>query len=440
MNARAGEWARLSRSGCAGGPTSRQSGGPRLAERDPNRGRAVASATYGAVLALTAVGLCSLPAVASEARLEVQVGQPGHRVAPTLWGIFFEDINLSADGGIYPELVRNRSFEDAETPEHWSLVTAGGASAMRVDNGQPLNPFNRRSLRLRVEGETTLENRGYWGMNVQAGQRYRVRLAARSADGLSGPLTVRLRGGTPDGELARGEITGFTDRWKEYTVELTATGTDPKARLNLEVSGQGTLWLDMVSVLPAATWKGHGLRSDLGEMLAALKPAFLRFPGGCWVEGDDLAHMYNWKRTSGEHYDNNPEFFMQQAGRYDTYDRDGPNVFVGEYAVTSGAGLGNLRGAIGEAAFMTGLERNSDVVVMAAYAPLLVNVNHKRWPINLVNFDSSRAFGLPSYYVQQMFSAHRGDVVLPVAVQAPETETGPRGGANGEKDRRHRFP
>jgi alpha-L-arabinofuranosidase len=132
-----------------------------------------------------------------------------------------------------------------------------------------------------------------------------------------------------------------------------------------------------------------------------------------------------------EHYYNNPEFFMAQAHRYDNYDRNGPKVFVGEYAVTSGTGLGNLRGAIGEAAFMTGMERNSDVVVMAAYAPLFVNVNHKRWPVNLINFDSSRVFGIPSYYAQQMFSQNRGDVVLPIEVIAPVTDSRSRGGAIG---------
>ena len=291
-------------------------------------------------------------------------------------------------------------------------------------------------------------------------------------------------------------------------MELTGPGTDPKGALSLIAEGQGTLWFDMVSVMPKKTWRDHGLRPDLCEMLEALQPSFLRFPGGCWVEGDDTAHNYQWKKTIGdvshriplwniwqywathglgyheylqlsedlgaeplfcinvgmshrevvpldqmgpwvqdaldaieyangstntlwgglrarnghpapfnlkyleignenggpayherwelfynaikarhpeiqlianvwggyptnrmpeiidEHYYNNPEFFMGQAHRYDSYRRDGPKVFVGEYAVTSGAGLGNLRGAIGEAAFMTGLERNADVVQM----------------------------------------------------------------------------
>jgi len=411
-------------------------------------------------------------------------------------------------------------------------------------------------------------------MALVKGESYQVRLAARAADGLRSPLTVCLKD-QQGRDLAKGDIAGITDRWKYHSLDLTASDTDPKAKLSLLTAGQGTLWLDMVSVTPGKTWKDHGLRPDLCQMLDALKPSFVRFPGGCWVEGDDLAHMYHWKNTVGdiahrqplwniwqywathglgyheylqlsedlgaeplfcinvgmshrenvpldqmgswvqdaldaieyangptntvwgglraknghpapfnlkyleignenggpayherwplfyeaikakypgvqlvanvwggyptnhmpdiidEHYYNNPEFFMQQADRYDKYDRKGPKVFVGEYAVTSGAGLGNLRGAMGEAAFMTGLERNSDVVIMACYAPLFCNANHKRWPINLINFDSARSYGLPSYHVQKLFSEHRGDVVLPITLEAPLATSSPKGGAIG---------
>lgn len=130
-----------------------------------------------------------------------------------------------------------------------------------------------------------------------------------------------------------------------------------------------------------------------------------------------------------EHYYDTPDWFMENAHRYDTYDRRGPKIFVGEYAVTRNTGLGNLRGAIGEAAFMTGMERNSDIVVMAAYAPLFCNANHKRWPVNLINFDSSRWFGIPSYHVQRLFAEHRGDVTLPTSVEAGTSqEPAPSGG------------
>ncbi|HEX9047365.1 MAG TPA: alpha-L-arabinofuranosidase C-terminal domain-containing protein, partial [Verrucomicrobiae bacterium] len=132
-----------------------------------------------------------------------------------------------------------------------------------------------------------------------------------------------------------------------------------------------------------------------------------------------------------EHYYDTPEFFMTHANQYDDYDRNGPKVYVGEYAVTRGCGGGNLRGAIGEAAFMTGLERNSDLVKMASYAPLLVNLNHRAWNPDLINFDSAKWYGLPSYYVQQLFAQNRGDVYLPTVVQSEGAEPATTGGMIG---------
>ncbi|MCX6908745.1 MAG: DUF1080 domain-containing protein [Verrucomicrobia bacterium] len=514
------------------------------------------------------------------AKLTVEVGKPGHKIAPTLWGIFFEDINLSADGGIYPELVRNRSFEDNETvAEYWSLATNGVAKAdLAIDDSKPLNPFNRRSLRWNISdasgGKVSLVNEGYYGMAMAKDADYRLSFAARSTNGFSGPLSVAIesKSGQP---LAQGKIEGIGGGWKTFTLDIKASATDPQARLVIGAAANGTVWLDMVSLMPKATWKNHGLRPDLCEMLAAMKPSFVRFPGGCWVEGDNMSKMYHWKNTIGdithriplwniwqynathglgyheylqlsedlgaeplfcinvgmshkevipmdqmgqwvqdaldaieyangptntvwgglraknghpvpfnmkymeignenggpayherwplfvnaikskypqmqlianvwggypsnappaiidEHYYNVPEFFMAQAGKYDKYDRKGPKVFVGEYAVTRDCGLGNLRGAVGEAAFMTGMERNSDVVIMASYAPLFCNANHKRWPINLINFDSARAFGLPGYYVQKLFSEHRGDVTVPLDVKSPMMDQPGRAGNVG---------
>ena len=122
---------------------------------------------------------------------------------------------------------------------------------------------------------------------------------------------------------------------------------------------------------------------------------------------------------------------MRQATHFDKYDRTGPKIFVGEYAVTRNCGLGNLRGAIGEAAFMTGLERNSDHVIMASYAPLLVNLNHRAWNPDLINFDSATWYGLPSYYVQKLFAENRGDVSLPTTVVSPLAEVAETGGMFG---------
>jgi alpha-L-arabinofuranosidase len=511
---------------------------------------------------------------AQTAKITVDVAHPGHAISPVLWGIFFEDINLSADGGLYPELVRNRSFEDADTPENWTFVSTGGghSEAAVVDGDErarpsvpPLNSFNRKSLRINADGAFTLQNDGYWGMNIVAGDRYTLKFAVRD-ESFTGTLTAKLLS-TNDTVLARGEISGIGGNWDYHTLALTATGGDPQAKLEITGSGQGVLFLDMVSLMPEKTWKDHGLRVDLAEALENLHPAFLRFPGGNWIEGDDIAHMYHWKYTIGnidtrtplwntwgynttqglgfyeclqlcedlgakplfdincgmalngisvpmsrmgqwvqdaldaieyangptnsvwgamrakaghpasfhlkymeignenggpdywqrwklmadairakyphmklimttslngypyppapkpdiidEHYYESPESFMRRAAQYDHYDRNGPKIFVGEYAVTQKAGLGNLRAAIGEAAFMTGLERNSDVVEMASYAPLFVNMNHRAWNPDLINFDNSRWYGIPSYYVQQMFSANRGDVTLPVQVDSP---------------------
>jgi alpha-L-arabinofuranosidase len=531
---------------------------------------------------LLAIALATIATQAAlpAATIEVQVDKPDHKIPPTLWGIFFEDINLSADGGIYPELVRNRSFEDSDKPDDWKFASVGDskseASVITADvhaQPPPLNPFNRKSLRVKVDGAFTLQNEGYWGMNIVSGDRYTFKLAARS-EKYDGKLTATIlsANGTV---LASGELPGIGGGWKYHTLDLTAAGGDPKAKLEISGDGKGTLFLDMVSLLPKKTWKDHGLRPDLAESLDGLHPAFMRFPGGCWVEGDDFAHMNHWKNTVGnvdtrtplwniwgyfathglgyreylqfaedlgaeplfcinigmshketvpmnrmgqwvqdaldaieyangptdslwgsmraaaghpapfnlkymeignenggfsgyvehwdlfykaikakypyikfvadgwdnfgdnqpdivdDHYYDTPEWFMRHANLYDKKDRNGPKVFVGEYAVTKNCGLGNLRGAIGEAAFMTGLERNSDEVVMASYAPLLVNLNHRAWNPDLINFDSSKWYGLPSYYVQKLFAENRGDVSLPTTVESPEVEPPVTGGMIG---------
>ncbi len=512
---------------------------------------------------------------ATETEISVEVNKPGHAISPTLFGIFFEDINLSADGGIYPELVRNRSFEDADSLQNWKFVSTDGKSTASICTADvqarppvpPLNTFNRKSLSIRMGGSFTLENDGYWGMNIVRGDGYAFNLAARSSEGIAASLKVRFVG-ADEKELASGEIKGIDVRWQFYPVKLTASSSDPKAHLEISGEGNGTLYLDLISLLPEKTWKNHGLRIDLVEALDALHPKFLRFPGGCWVEGDDFAHMNHWKNTIGnidtrtplwniwgyhathglgfheylqlaedlgaeplfcinagishkevvpmdqmgqwvqdaldaieyangpensvwgglraknghprsfnlkyleignenggppyaerwllftkaiheiypdikliandwagshpedpkpeivdEHYYNNPDWFIWNASKYDSYDRKGPKIFIGEYAVTENTGKGNLRGAIGEAAWMTGMERNSDVVIMGSYAPLFCNANHKAWPVNLINFDSYRWYGLPSYYVQQMFAGNQGTVSLPVKIEnAPAIE------------------
>jgi len=520
----------------------------------------------------------SFCAHAAPTSISVQVDKPSHPVSPMLWGIFFEDINLAADGGLYAEMVRNRSFEGEDELRYWTFTpTAKGAEMPAIDTSKPLNAFNRQSLRVRPGTGFAMENPGYWGMKFEAGEKYVFRIAARGEQGFKGNLQVELCGS--DGAvLASGEIkldggdksnqpkpSNHDNGWREYSLELVPTKSDASGKLKLTLSGDGVAFLDMISLMPEKTWKGRFLRSDLAEAMSALKPAFLRFPGGCFVEGDEMANSSNWKHTIGdiasrtpqrnlwdylstnglgyheylqlaedlgaepvfcvnvgmshhesvpldrmgawvqdaldaieyangpvdsvwgslraknghpkpfnlryveignenggpdyaerwplfvkaikakypditlianfwfdtfpkepvpeivdEHYYDTPEGFMRRAAQYDSYDRKGHKVFVGEYAATKRAGLGNLRAAVGEAAFMTGLERNSDVVVMAAYAPLFANVNHRTWSPDLINFDSGRWYGLPSYYVQQMFSLNTGDMALPTETKSAE--------------------
>jgi alpha-L-arabinofuranosidase len=512
---------------------------------------------------------------ATNVRIIVDVDKPKYAISPMLFGIFFEDINLSADGGLYPELIRNRSFEDNVKLENWNFKSADSRSSANVMKADlkampplpPLNPFNRSFLCIQAKGGFQLENPGYWGMNVVQGESYHFKIASRIQGAYVGSLTVKLVGA--NGELlASGVIKDFQDIWSYQTLELIALSSSSKATLVIEGEGTGTMCLDMISLSPSKTWKNHGLRTDLADAIDALQPRFFRFPGGCWVEGDDFEHMYNWKKTIGnidtrtplwniwnynathglgyheylqlsedlgaeplfcinagvshkevipmdqmgswiqdaldaieyangpvtsvwgairaknghpkpfnmkyleignengqeqyaerwklmaeaiqtkypnltlianewagshpsdpspavvdEHYYNNPEWFIWNANHYDSYDRKGPKIFIGEYAVTTGTGNGNLRGAIGEAAWMTGMERNSDIVAMGSYAPLLCNSNHKEWPVNLINFDSYRWFGLPSYYVQLLFAQNQGTQVLPIRVEnAPTIE------------------
>lgn len=496
------------------------------------------------------------------AALTVQADARGKPIDPRLYGIFFEEINHAGDGGLYAELLRNRSFEDADAPNHWK---AGDGSSIRIVGKEPAARFNRRALEVRFERRGSVSNEGYWGVAVRSGWAYDLSVQARSLRGQA-EATARIVS-EKGAELAAAKLGGLTDDWSQLRATLRPKATDGKARLVLEFqsSGEGLVQIDHASLFPQRTFKNrkNGLRTDLAQMLADLKPAFLRFPGGCWVEGDTMAVAYRWKTTIGpvferrtqpnlwgyqstnglgfheylqlaedigaeplfvinvgmahrdhipmdqmgefvqdaldaieyangpvdskwgalraanghpepfnlrlieignenggplyaeryrlfveairakhpeveiianvwggyprepradlidEHYYSGPQFFFDAATKYDNYDRREPKVYVGEYAVTQGCGQGNLIAAVAEAAFMTGMERNSDVVAMSSYAPLFANVNHKVWNPDLICFDGLRAYGTPSYYVQKLFSHNRGDRSLPVEVRQP---------------------
>ena len=505
---------------------------------------------------------------AQTATITIQANLPGVTISSNLFGIFFEEINSAGDGGIYAELVRNRSFEDSNNSiPFWNTVSNGTAiGQLSLDTSMPLSSSNLQSLKITMSGgagTVGAANGGFWGIPLSQGAAYNLGFYARGAPGFIGPIIIRLESATGNPVYAQNSIGGLTTNWQHFSFSLVPNATDPVAQLTLQISQVGSAYIDFVSLFPAQTFndRANGLRPDLAQQLADLKPSFVRFPGGSWVDGVNLADAYHWEPTVGDpanrterynlwgymvsnglgyheylqmcqdigaqplfcincgmdvgqnavatnqlsswvqealdaiqyangdtntfwgaqraanghpapfnlqymeignenngsayndhygmfyhaiksaypsihliadsqgtiptsapveivdqHYYSDPGFFGSSATLYDNYNRSGPKVFVGEYAVTSGSGNGNLAGALAEAAFMTGLERNSDVVEMASYAPLFCNLNNKDWNPDLIYFTGTQVYDTPSYYVQQMFSLNRGTVILPAVV------------------------
>jgi len=227
--------------------------------------------------------------------ISVDAAHPGAAISPSMFGIFFEDINFGADGGLYPELVKNRSFEFQEPLIGWHEVL--GFSQKGLDNPKgelsirtedPLNPDNPHYLRARVyEPGYGFYNTGFRGIGVQSGAEYRFSASIRS----HGPKAIRFTlTDEKRHEIASGKIEGFGDQWKRYETVIKANATEPHAQLNLFIDEAGSIDFDMVSLFPVDTW-GHrpnGLRKDLVQLLADMHPGFLRFPGGCIVEGRQL--------------------------------------------------------------------------------------------------------------------------------------------------------
>jgi len=514
-------------------------------------------------------------------------------VAPiqsTMWGLFFEDINFAADGGIYAELVKNGSFEFYKPLMGWKKSGEEYAGQFQIINSE--NENNPRFLRLEsLQGkELGLVNEGFRGMGVVAGENYLFSVLAKQEQGVSA-LKIELLDSTGV-VLGSSEVKNFSGEWKKYEAKFACSITHPKAQLRLILSGKGALEIDRISLFPEHTWKGrkNGLRADLVQKLADLKPGFLRFPGGCIVEGHEIETRYQWKKTVGnvddrklivnrwntefsyrsapdyfqsyglgfyeyfllaedigasplpilncgmacefnsselvpldkldpyiqdildliefangatttkwgklradmghptpfnlkmvgvgneqwgtqyidrlkiflkvlnekhpeitfvggagpfpdgkdfdylwtqmrelkvplvdEHYYKSPDWFLKNASRYDSYDRKGPKIFAGEYAAHDKEGKdaesrNTWKSALAEAALMTGLERNADVVYMASYAPLFGNVNAWQWRPDLIWFDNLKSAATPNYYVQKMFSTNAGTDVVSALV------------------------
>ncbi|XP_028769996.1 alpha-L-arabinofuranosidase 1-like [Neltuma alba] len=500
--------------------------------------------------------------------------QFGRKIPETFFGIFFEEINHAGAGGLWAELVDNAGFEagGSQIPSNifpWSII--GDESTIRVTTERS-SPFPRNKIAARLDIMKNslvgvgLSNPGFWGMNVQKGKKYKVTFYARSPK----PVDLKIAFVGANGkELASANIRLHLPNWKKIQLVLKAKASDFNSSLQITTTKQGTLWLDQISALPLDTHKGHGFRKDLFQMVADLKPRFLRFPGGCYVEGDWLRNAFRWKDTIGprekrpghfndvwgywtddgfgyleflqlaedlktlpvwvfnngiSHHDqvntSNIGPFVQEAldgiefargpvtskwgklrakyghpkpfdlryvaignedcgkdnylGNYlkfynaikhhypdikmitncdatespldmpaDFYDyhkytsshdifslhdkfdyqnRTGAKAFVSEYAVwKDDARNGTLLSALGEAGFLMGLEKNSDLVEMVSYAPLFVNANDKRWTPDAIVFDSHRSYGIPSYWLQQLFTTSSGATYLDSKLEAPST-------------------
>jgi len=251
-----------------------------------------------AVLTTLLTAALSAPA----AVIEIQADQPGAKINPAMWGIFFEDINFGADGGLYAELVKNRSFEFPDPLMGWMKINPSLAKGeVTVRDDAPFNAANPHYVRIASEGTAPLgiSNEGFRGMGVTKGETYNFSAQVRGVAEAPG-LRVQLYGG--DGTLLDSVlINEFSTNWNKCTAALHPRDTDPKARLAVLVEGKGALDVDMVSLFPAHTWKNRlgGLRADMVQKLADLKPGFLRFPGGCIVEGSVLGRRYQWKNTIG---------------------------------------------------------------------------------------------------------------------------------------------
>lgn len=245
----------------------------------------------------------------TSASLIIDAGTPAGKVSPLFSGLMTEEINHCYDGGLYAELIQNRAFlDDKKTPVHWSLVGGNAeAATISLDPNQPLNEALTVSLRLDVKEASSsapigVANDGYWGIPVHPDTRYRASFYAKAAPGFDGKVMLSIQSEDGKTVYARAEIPGLTQEWKSYEAVLQTDGVSPhaKARYVVTVDRPGTVWFDLVSLFPP-TWndRPNGLRKDLMQMLVDLKPKFLRFPGGNYLEGDTIETRFDWKKTLG---------------------------------------------------------------------------------------------------------------------------------------------
>ncbi|MBR5842815.1 MAG: carbohydrate binding domain-containing protein [Bacteroidaceae bacterium] len=548
------------------------------------------------------LAVLGMSAQAQTAVLNVDASREGVSISPTLYGLFYEEINHAGEGGLYAELIQNRSFEDealpirnrrfgangegerfgghpapGTIPAWYAVNSTGAASRMEITTENLLNGVQQKALCWTIteatpEAPAAIANTGYWGIASTKGDTYTLSFWARADKRYKGNINVGLQNKDDDTWCAKAKVKcRIGKKWKKYTMTFTPDADVDYTRFVMTADTPGTLYIDMVSLFPP-TFKNraNGCRKDLAEMLVALHPKFLRFPGGCFVEGTSQETAYEWKRTIGpleerpghyngnwhypvtdgmgyheylqfaedlgaeplyvvnvgiwhggfvhhdsigeyiqnaldaieyangdkstkygrlriknghpkpfdmkyieignenyqphaheqsdhyaeryiqfynaikarypemqiignveswgtdyptwrnehpvdmldEHYYRSPSWFAGKYHHYDNYDRKGPKIYVGEYAVTSDCGEGNLKAALGEAIYMMGMENNSDVVTMCSYAPVFVNIHDKTWMPDMIRFDAAHSWGSPSYYVQRLFAENVGTTMV----------------------------
>lgn len=274
----------------------------------------------------------SVTLLRAQTTMTIDASTTGADISKDLYGVFFEEINHAVEGGLYAELIRNRGFEENRMPEGmtregdflrtpkgwkhryaepaslagWSLSVSGNADAtISQVSVNPLNPSTPNSLQLDVKavkaGSVSVINSGFWGIEIEKGKTYNLTFYAHCDPSFKGELEVRLEG--PDGSiLGKAKIKGIQAEWKKYSCSIAATAGNPKGRFCIAPLSTGTVWFDVVSLFPKDTYKNrpNGLRKDIAGLIEEFKPGFLRFPGGCIVEGATLENRVKWFNTIGD--------------------------------------------------------------------------------------------------------------------------------------------
>ena len=247
---------------------------------------------------------------AAPGQLTVQVDKPGVKISPTFFGLMTEEINHAFDGGLYGELIQNRAFkDDPNGPAHWSAVTSGsGTGTVALDTNNPVpGTALTNCLRLDVTAATAGQhvgaaNEGYWGIPVKPNTTYRASFYAKASAGFTGPLTVDIQSADGATVQATAQVPTLTADWKQYTVTLSTGNVTPSTanRFVLSASSPGTVWLSQVSLMPPTFHnRPNGTRIDLMQKMGDMQPAFLRLPGGNYLEGNTIAERFEWKDTIG---------------------------------------------------------------------------------------------------------------------------------------------